>query len=206
MSKKRRYTSDKKAIIKQLASPEATDGDQIIAHLQGLAELPERLKPKLERLEVCADYIRQHGGRRKVIPMLVKEFGISRMQAYRDYDDSLDVFGATTKLSRPFFTEDLIGMIKRTYAVCMKKQDYKTAAALVKTYKDTIKELMGDEEGIPFDKIQPPQINIAFMPSSLEVKIDEAEMLKELKKIGIPEDSMPIIDIQPEDTEDDSRD
>ena len=182
------YTQEKKLIREQLKEA-ATDADLIIAHLQGYGDpLTERLEAKLRRLETIADLVRAHGSRLKIIPMIVKIYGYDPKQAYREFEETISIFGATTAHSRPLWADIVLGFMISTRKLALKYHDFKTAAQVEKNMASIIEKLMGDADSGPsFADIQPPQINIAFLPEQLNVmSLTEDELQKQLRRFKAP--------------------
>lgn len=174
--------------MKQLTT--RSDTDEIIAYLQfdGDVEhaprLSKKLKEKLKRLYRCGELIRVYGTRNKVCPMLEKEFGISRQAADRDFQQCQTVFGTTLKSSKDFWLDVLLGFMIESRNKAMVKGDMRSVAQIEKNMKEAIKDLAGDEKSLPFDKVQPVQVQIGFFPELTKVKLPEdwEDQVKKLMK------------------------
>ena len=119
MSEKR-YDLPKKIIRERLKEVGTTDADIIIAYLQGYGdELDARLQNKLTRIEYIGDLIRLHGSKSKVVPMIVKKFNIHVREAYRDYDETLDVLGSTCTHNRELSIQHNLDEFKALYRICL---------------------------------------------------------------------------------------
>lgn len=169
-----------------------TDVDLILHHLSdksGESKLPEDLKKKLDRLHFCADLIRQHGSRLKVVPILRKKYDISQRQAYQDFQDTQEIFGSTPPSSKDFWVDILLGFIMETRHAAFQKKDFRAVTAAEKNLFNTIAEFFKGDQ-IPYDKIQPPPILLGFFPelSNVQIPADLDDQVKKLvaeKKIQI---------------------
>ncbi len=151
-----------------------SDTDQLIHYLQGNSEviLSPKLEELLKRYESCADLIKQWGSRHKVVPILMKRFGISTAQAYRDFSDCQEIFGSTPRSSKDFYLDILLGNITETRNKALLKQDFKTVAACDKNMLFTIQEYFQDES-IPWEKLQPQNIVMGWFPELSKVEIPD---------------------------------
>lgn len=171
--------------MKQLTTH--TDTDKIIAFLQdnsGNVKLSKKLEEKLERFYRCSALIKQYGSRLKVCPMLEKEFGISKAQAYRDFSDTQQVFGESSKGSREFWLDIILGMMMETRKRAKDAGDNKTAAAVEKNMVSAVKDLLGDKENDAYENLQPVNIMMGFFPETLKTELpdDLEDQIKNLLK------------------------
>lgn len=163
-----------------------SDTDLLIAHLMGKGKAPisPKLQEKMERLEHCADLIRQYGSRLKVIPMLTERYGISRSTAYQDFEDTQLVFGTTPRNSRAFWIDILLGMIVTDIENARTKKDYKALAAMQRNFIQLIAQ-MGEPENDAYEKIQPVNIMMGFFPEKTNVeKLSDEEIEAAFKRLS----------------------
>lgn len=154
-----------------------TDNEKIIEYLISESEglkLSKSLEDKYEKLDFCRDLIKNYGSRSRVCPILVKKYGISKSQAYRIFQDTQEVFGATQRTSREFWLDILIGFMIDSRNKAAKKGDFRSVATIEANMAKAIEKLAGTNENIPFEKVQPAPVMIGFMP--------------ELTKVDLPED------------------
>lgn len=152
-----------------------SDVEKIVTYLQSGDNdviLSEPLQKILKRYRFCADLIKQHGSRLKVVPMLIREFGISEAQAYRDFQDTTYVFGSTPRSSKDFYLDMLLGNIVETRNKAIAKEDFKSAASCDKNMLVAIQEYFKDQS-IPWDKVQPPNLTFGFFPELTNVNIPD---------------------------------
>lgn len=163
-----------------------TDDEVIIEHLisDDPKPLSKALQTKLERLDVCRDLIRQYGSRVRVAKILMNQFKISRAQAYRIFESTQAVFGATQKTSREFWLDILIGFMIDDREKALLKKDFRSVASIQKNMITAVEKLAGDNKALPFDKVQPPPVMIGFFPELTKVELDPdwEDQVKELIK------------------------
>ncbi len=170
----------------KLMTTKTTDNEKLIWYLQGKlkrTDISKKLEEKLSRFNHCADYIKKYGSRLKVVPMMEKKFGLSTAQAYRDYNDTQQVFATTEQNNQAFWVDMLLGDIRQALKAARKDEDHKAVAALIKTMKETIKELLGDASAAIYDDLVPPVPVLGFFPEELKVPMpdDLQEQLKRFK-------------------------
>ena len=87
---------------------------------------------------------------------LIRNFKITRSQAYRDIAEIKKYLGNVKNAGKEWHRHTVVEMLKRAYAMALKKKDYTamiTAAAQLGKYTKVDKE---DAADIPWDKIIPP--------------------------------------------------
>lgn len=179
-----------------------TDEDKIIAYLQGDTKrkrLSPKLQQKYDRYRHCSDLIRRYGSRLKVVPMMEKEYGISYAQASRDFVNTQRIFATTQETNQAFWVDILIGMILEDRAKAIKNEDFRAAATMLRTFKETIKELVGPADVIPYEKLIPPKMVVGFFPETLNV--DNPDNLDELIESFKKKIKTNTVDIDAEDVE-----
>ena len=205
MSEKR-YDLPKKIIRERLKEVGTTDADIIIAYLQGYGdELDTRLLTKLERLEYIGNLIRLHGSKSKVVPMVIKKYDLFSMEAYRLYDETVEVLGSTCKHNRELSVQHNLDDLKALYRICLQYKDFKTAAAVQKNITYIIEKFFGDKDNdFDWSSVQPKQINIAFMPEQMNLlQLSEEDLQKQLRRFKAPAKKIIDISVESEDQGDD---
>lgn len=146
-----------------------TEEDIFILHLQGELDqdkMSPKLKERFVRLQQCRDYIKDHAARNKVIPMLMNDFKISESQAYRDYTTCIKVFNAASETTgQDFWVDILLGKTMETHRKAVAAGDFRSAAACLKTFKDTIKDFFGNDEAKNYRNLQPPVLITKYIPN-----------------------------------------
>lgn len=173
-----------------------SDNDLIIEYLTQDGDetrLSKALQLKLERMDSCRDLIKTYGSRTRVAPVLQKQFGISKAQAYRIIEDTQVVYGTTQKTSREFWLDIILGFIIDDRKKALLKGDFKSAAVMQKNMITAIEKLAGTNESIPFEKVQPPPVVIGFFPETLKVELPEdwEDQIKQIIKPKRKIDQMP---------------
>jgi len=156
-----------------------SDVDDIQAYLSGKSEatLSEPLARRLKRLETARDLMAKYGDRRTVVGMLMRltvytEMGsISKATAYRDVEDSIDIFRPSSRHSQEFYVDVALGKVFETREKAVAAGDFRAAAACDKNIITLIEKFMGDKEAIDWTKVQPPRILVGFMPELLNVPL-----------------------------------
>ncbi len=164
-----------------------TDDEKIIEFLTQDGDsirLSPALQTKLDRMDTCRDLIKQYGSRTRVAKMLMNTYGISRAQAYRLFQSTQDVYGASQRTSREFWLDILMGFMIDDRAKALIKQDYRSVASIEKNMITAVKELAGDNKALPFEKVQPVPVMIGFFPQLTKVELPEdwEDQVKELIK------------------------
>lgn len=163
-----------------------TDNEIIIEHLMSDDPKPlsKALETKLERLDACRDLIRKYGSRVRVAKILMNDYKISRAQAYRIFESTQDVFGSTQKTSREFWLDIIIGFMIDDRNKALLKGDFRSVSAMQKNMIAAVEKLAGNNETIPFEKIQPAPVMIGFFPESMHVNLpdDWEDQVKQLIK------------------------
>lgn len=181
-----------------------SDTDEIILYLQGESkkELSPKLLEKLERLETCAGLIRQHGSRHKVVRMMRNIFGkgnesdYSRATAYRDFEDTQLVYGQTPKHSRGMWLDILLGMMMESRKKALAAGDFRAVASIESNMQKTVKELMGDEKGDPYEGLEIPKPVVGFFPELTGIKLPpDEELWAIIEKLKKPKKTIDISNI-----------
>lgn len=160
--------------MKQLTTK--TDNEKIIEFLIQDGDeirLTKKLQEKLDRMDHCRDLIKQYGARTRVANILMKNYQISRAQAYRLFQDTQDVYGATQRTSREFWLDILMGFMIDDRQKALLKQDFRSVATIEKNMITAVEKLAGDKDTIPFEKVQPPQVIIGFFPETTKVELPD---------------------------------
>lgn len=168
----------------------AEDNSIIIQYLQGKGNLTAEQKETLKNCTICADLIRQHGSRLKVIPMLQKSIlikgkMITDRQAFKIFEQTQYIFNTDKSDRRDFHVDILLGYIVETRNKAIAAKDFKTAAACEKNYHQLIVDFYGTEEKPDYRKLQPPTILVGFYPKMLNTQIpsDLEKQVEELMKV-----------------------
>jgi len=174
-----------------------SDKDKIIRHLQGddSFELSDALLEKLKRYECAADLIKQYGTRHKVVPMLIKIFGISKRAAYLDFEETQEVFGTSSKNSKNFYIDMIFGMMVETRKKAYAKNDFKTAATVEKNMTDLVQGYFGDKDTPDYSLVQPPSFFLGFFPEELKTELP-ADWEEQAKKFVINQNAASIVDAE----------
>lgn len=173
----------KPATIKLLTTHKSDD-DKLVLYLQGKlqrTELSPKMEEKLDRMLTCADLIRSYGSRQKVTSMMQSITGLSQASAYRIFDDTQRIFGTSAAHDQQFWVDILLGQIQEEIKRARAEGDGKTVASLLKTMKETIKDLLGSGDAGLYDRIQPAVPVIGYWPEELRTKVTtDPEKLKKL--------------------------
>lgn len=172
-----------KPALPKVLTTHNTDVEIIVQHLQGKLKrsmLSDMIKEKIDRMHIISDLIRQYGSRLKVVPMIEQDMGISKSQALRLFNETIQVYSTVSaqEKGRDLWIDILLGQIMEGMKKSLLKQDFKAHASYVKTFKDTIVDLIGDAEAAKYDKVQPPPIVIGFFPELVMGNVTEEELLK----------------------------
>lgn len=169
-----------------------TDLEILVDYLFGQREtISDDLVKRLERLQTCADIIRKHGSRLRVIPAMIKLFSKSgtytAKQAQKDFDDTQELFGTNTQSNRMFWFDIILGMMIETRNNAYVKRKYNTASIIEARMMNAVRDFIGDNEAFPIDKLQPQNILLGFFPELLNIKLpdnvtEHIEKLKESKR------------------------
>ncbi|PRY90578.1 hypothetical protein [Mongoliibacter ruber] len=187
-----------------------TDEEKIVLHLQGKypnSKLTPALEEKLNRLKRASELISKYGGAKKVIPILQEIYGISFSTANRLYKGAQDAFGDITHFNRPYHVDIYINKILEGINLAKDSGDFRSYAALLKEYKEAIKEFMGTNEDELYRRIVIPPFVVGFFPEELKTKLPpQASLDARIKKLLEEKRSDEIEDAIVLDTEDDDED
>jgi hypothetical protein len=183
-----------------------TDVEKIILYFQGKlphTKLSEALELKINRMKQTATLIQQHGGAKKVIPILEELFEVSFATARRLFIETQEAFGAVTHFNRQFHIDTYIQMLIEGANLSKKAGDYRSYSNLMKEYKEAIKDFMGTNESDLYKNLQVPEFQLGFFPEELKVKLppnwkQQLERIKEAKRKDEIEEA---IVLTPEDEE-----
>lgn len=150
------------------------DGDEI--------KLSKKLQEKLARMDKCHDLIKRYGSRTRVAPILMRDYDISKAQAYRIFQDTQDVFGSTQRTSREFWLDIVLGFMIDSRAKATLKGDFRSVQAIEKNMVVAVEKLAGDHKAIPFEKVQPAPVMLGFFPENTKVELPE-DWEDQVKKI-----------------------
>lgn len=183
------------------------DVDKLIDYLQdksGTVALSVELSEKHSRMNQCADWIRKYASRDKVVQMMTNqvwhhsdggEYKIDKRTAYRDYQDTQEVFAIDFKNQKAFWIDLLIGWIAETRlrAMAGDKKELKIAAQCERTLLDVITTHMGDADADRYKQLQVMPMMMAFLPDTKPKLPDnweqEVQMLIERKsRLMLPND------------------
>jgi hypothetical protein len=167
-----------------------TDIEKIVEHLlhrgPDNVELSDALQKKLNDLRVCRDLIYRYGSRLKVTSMLMNDYGISQSEAYRQYNDTKEVFNATSEISgRDFYVDMLMGFMIETRNKAVAKEDFRSAASSEKNIMSLLLEFFGGHEAKLYSEIQPQHLRYVFDPKHINANLPdnlEERIEKFLKK------------------------
>jgi len=164
-----------------------SDVDQLIAYYQdktGNVVLSKKLEELDKRLHFAADLLRRYSSAFKIVPMLKKEFNYSQASAYRDLTAAEYFFGTTLSHNRDIRIDRLLDKTNELYKKAIAKEDFRTAALVIREEKEIIVKLIGDRQLLPYDKILPPRIIIGFFPQIQNVQLPDnwEEIVERLKK------------------------
>jgi hypothetical protein len=173
-----------------------SDADRINQYLLGQdATLSNKLKEKLDRLQVAADLLRKYGSRMKVAGALQQLWpgSCTRATAYRYIEEAQEVFAPQQTANREFYVDVVMGMLFSTHAKALVKGDLKTAAATEKNIIAAIIKFFGTSDALPIEKIQAPSYTLGFLPESVNSKLPDnyKELLAQIvkvRKVGIVAD------------------
>lgn len=166
----------------KLLTTQNTDVEKIVLYLQGKlkrTDLSAKVQEKVDRMKTVSDMIKKYGSRLKVVPMIERVYGLSSSQSLRIFNETLMVFSITAEQvkSRDFWIDILLGQIMVGMEKALKAGDYKAHASYVGKFKETIVDLVGDDEASKYDKIQPMPIVIGFYPEMVMTGESTAEDL-----------------------------
>jgi len=162
-----------KAVMKQL-NRKNTDDEKIVKFLQGKlkrTELSETMEKELENMRIMADLIRKHGSRLKVTEMFKNIQGVSDFTAFRLFEKTQRIFGATSSHDQQFWVDILLGGLMEDIRLARAKGDYRSVATLRKTMMTTIKDLLGSADANIYERIQPQLPVLGHWPEQLKTGV-----------------------------------
>lgn len=165
-----------------------TDIDQIIAarlDTKNRVKLSATLQKKMNMIDHCDDLIRQYVTRKKVIPMLMNRYEISREYARQLYMETIEIYSTTAQVNKEYWIEYLIERNKKTYDVAYKRGNVTAMAMADNTLAKIVKDILPDDDSSVYEDFQLPAIEVGFYPELLKVDIPENldEIVRELKSM-----------------------
>ena len=150
----------------------------------GDVPMTPKLEEKMNRLEFCDDMIRQFGSRRKVIPLLVEKYHISRRSAYRIFQETQELYGSTSTHDKKYWVDIIVGEILATKQKAKDSSNLKIMAQCDKNLVTAVDKLMPDDANKPYESLQLPNIELGHFPEILEVEVPEDldEQIEKIKK------------------------
>lgn len=186
-----------------------TDVEKIVLYLQGKlpnAEMSPALQQKLDRMKECAALIRKYGGAQKTISMMENMWGISFSTAKRLYNETQEAFGELTNFNKQFHLDTYLNFLISGINIAKDNGDGRTFAALMKEYKEAIKEFMGTSDAEMYKRLEIPAFKVGFFPEELKTKIpanwkSRVEKMKAAKiRADMIEDAI-VLEPEPDDSE-----
>lgn len=174
-----------------------TDAGVLQAYLKAREEgredevnLSEALQRKLERIERCKKLIVTEIATAKVLEAMVREFGISKRQAYNDLNDCKQVFG-----ERQIWEEQLFQNLLETRKIALAKMDTKGLNQNDKNLAEAIAKFKGSQETDLWADKAPPVLVWGNVPEpempreALEAELEKfmAARGKQVKEIEAEE-------------------
>jgi hypothetical protein len=185
-----------------------TDVEKIVLFLQGKlpnAEMSPALEKKLDRMKECAALIRKYGGAQKTISMMEGMWDISFSTAKRLYNETQEAFGELTNFNKQFHLDTYLNFLITGINIARDNGDGRTFAALMKEYKEAIKEFMGTSDAEMYKKLEIPTIQIGFFPEELKTKLPAnwkarlAKLKEEKLRSDMIEDAI-VLEPEPDDS------
>lgn len=134
-------------------------------------KLSDAQQLKLDRMHICKGHIDKRGSRTKVVPLVMNECQVSRSEAYRIYNDTIQVFDVVNESTgRDVWVDILLGNILDDRAKAIAANDIKSAVAADKLFAEVIDTFFGGYEAKKYAQIQPPSVTFVFSPAALSVE------------------------------------
>lgn len=169
----------------------------VVDYYQGKLErtqLTPQLADYVQKMDFCAELTKDYLSRLRVVPILMKTYGISMPTARMLFERTQMILGEaqSVSLSQPFHVDILLGNIGDLYRKALSKGDYRSAAAALKLQKETIKELMGNGDASRYERFVMAPITIGFfpekfknsLPDNLDAEIEKIKAAKKRKHFG----------------------
>jgi hypothetical protein len=178
-----------------------SDAEQIQRYVLGMdAQISDKLKQKLERLQIAADMLRKYGSRMKVATALQNLWpaDCSRATAYRYIEEAQEVFAPQQAANREFYVDILMGQLFSTHEKALAKGDLKTAAAVEKNIIVAIIKFFGTSDALPLEKLQAPSYTLGFLPESVNASLpadylQQLERIMKTRKVGVVADQDAVV-------------
>lgn len=164
----------------KLLTIHTTDTERMVLYLTG--QMDERYKPSkklqqmIDDMQKCYTVYQRAGSRRKTVNMLTKTEGWSEKKAYNVWNKMNEVYPQTTHHDQAVNVDILLEQLQELYE---DTDDDKLKARLLRQKADLIEKHMGNADSNLYNRIQPPQVVIQFMPEHF--KTDYAELTPEQK-------------------------
>ncbi len=175
---------------------EHIDETAVIAYFRGESEKDElstKLREQVTRLERAHTLMGEHGSRRTVAKMLMKEFGYGLTTGYADINLAQEYLSTVTKNKKEYYRILITDVLMERFLAAKEAKDDLAVARLARELSRAL-GLDQEDGNVPdWSKVQPPRPRFGFYPNQTGVHLDadfKEQILETLKGIkGIrPED------------------
>lgn len=138
------------------------------------SDLTEHQKEKRKRIDSCYHLLLDAQTSSTIVEMLVEEFGLSKVQAYRDITDTEVIWGPMRKGNKEMKRQIAENMALEAFRRAKQTKDSKAMTAAAKAYTDASGVNQFDPELPDFGKME---ANLVIMVVAPEVKLALDQML-----------------------------
>lgn len=116
---------------------------------KGAVILTPKQEEMLERLHYTDDLLRNQYSSKQVVNMLMKQFGYAASTAWRDIDDTRQIFGTTRKINKNYILAVHLERIEDQIAVAVENKDTRLLPFLFDCYTKAMKEIKDESKSAP---------------------------------------------------------
>ena len=139
-------------------------------------------RKKLDRWDFADNCIRLYKTQKRVIPMIIKKFSVSKRTAIDDFHKAMQVFNSGYRLDKEYMVAQAFEEIAETRELARVKGNPNAMAKCDTNKINAIEKLLGDKDTPDYSQVQLPEIVVGFFPEILEnEQLDEKELNKQLQ-------------------------